>query len=132
MGDSLLSRDQVHTLKFCNVATDAPLLPRQLKRLAKRAEMGLARTGAVATNGSGDFTVAFSTANRNRRGTTMHAYREIDNDAVSPLMQAAAEATEESILNALCAATDFTGRDGNTVWALPTDQLIEALRNAGS
>jgi D-aminopeptidase len=110
------------------LATDAPLLPRQLKRLAKRAEMGLARTGAVATNGSGDFSLAFSTANRNRRGVPVHSYREIDNDVVSPLFQAAAEATEESVINALCAATDFTGRDGNRVWALPTDQLAELLR----
>jgi D-aminopeptidase len=105
------------------VATDAPMLSRQLKRLARRAEMGLARTGATASNGSGDFAVAFSTANRTKRGALSHNFVELDNDVVSPLFQATIEATEEALINALCASRDFVGRNGHFVAGLPLEQL---------
>ena len=113
------------------VATDAPVLPRQLKRMAKRAELGLARTGAVAVNGSGDFALAFSTQNRSLRGQVLHTFTDIDNESISPLFQATAEAAEEAILNALCAADDFYGRDGTFIPALPLDQLKSILANLG-
>lgn len=110
------------------VATDAPLGPRQLFRLAKRAEMGLARTGAVAFNGSGDFAIAFTTANRIPRGRAMQSFMEIDNEFISPLFQATAEAAEEAIINSLCMAEDFVGRDGASIPAIPLDQLKALLK----
>ena len=111
------------------VATDAPLLPHQLERLARRAAMGLARMGSVAGNGSGDIFVAFSTANAGAavgRGTaqvTMMA-----NDEMSPLFEATVQATEEAIVNALVAAETMTGVDDHRVVALPHDRLREILR----
>jgi D-aminopeptidase len=111
------------------VATDAPLLPHQLERLARRAAMGLARMGSVAGNGSGDIFVAFSTANADAsvgRGTaqvTMMA-----NDEMSPLFEATVQATEEAIVNALVAAETMTGVDDRRVVALPHDRLREVLR----
>ncbi len=102
------------------VATDAPLKARNLKRLAKRAFLGMAATGSPSTNGSGDYVIAFST----RRDK-----EQLDNDRVSPLFQAAKEATEEAIYNSLFMATAMTGRAGNRVEALPLDQVLELLRN---
>lgn len=109
------------------LATDAPLDAHQLKRVALRGGMGLARTGSTAQNGSGDFTIAFSNYPGNRvapgaRGaprtlTTLH------NDDVSPLFDAAVEAVEEAILNALCAAGDMIGRDNLFVPGLPVEEL---------
>ncbi len=112
------------------VATDAPLLQRQLVRLARRTHLGLARTGGTAHNGSGDFALAFSTANRYMLGQSVHELSEVDNESISPLFDAVVEATEEGILNALCAAHDFTGRDGNAAPALPLDLLVDLMRRA--
>ncbi|MEO0734125.1 MAG: P1 family peptidase, partial [Bacteroidota bacterium] len=95
------------------VATDAPLGPRNLERLAKRAMLGLARTGGIASNGSGDYVVAFSTANRITGGQRVREVRELANAGMSPLFLAVIEATEEAIINSLFAAATMVGRDGN-------------------
>ena len=113
------------------VATDAPLLPRQLRRLATRSFLGLARTGATGHNGSGDFALAFSTANRFQLDRPLSTVRELDNSVVSPLFDATCEATEEAIWNALCAARDFTGRNGNWAPALPLDDLLAIMARRG-
>jgi L-aminopeptidase/D-esterase-like protein len=111
------------------VATDAPLLPHQLKRLAKRIPMGLARTGGTGGNGSGDLFLAFSTANGNpadHDGVLRADY--LPNGRVTPLFEAAIQATEEAIVNALVAAQTMTGVNGNTVYALPHDRLVDVLQ----
>ena len=111
------------------VATDAPLDSRNLERLASRALVGLARTGATMSNGSGDYVLAFSTAEevRRREGQAPRAIRDLPNDAMSPLFQAVAEATEEAIYNSLFKATTTRGHRG-TVEALPLDRVLEVLR----
>jgi D-aminopeptidase len=111
------------------VATDAPLSDRNLERLAKRAIVGLARTGASMSDGSGDYVVAFSTAKnvRRRDGVTMHATTELANSAMSPMFQAVAEASEEAIYNSLLQAEDVVGHKG-TVAALPIDKVKALLR----
>jgi D-aminopeptidase len=105
------------------IATDAPLSDRNLKRLAKRGLAGLARTGAALSNGSGDYAIAFSTADEVRRTSERRskvwAYPDVSNDFVSPLFQAAMETTEEAIYNSLCMATSMAGYQGRTVEALP-------------
>ena len=113
------------------VATDAPLDSRNLERLAKRAFMGLAKTGGIASNGSGDYVIAFSTAENLRvpHQTTqsLKQSEEIWNDQVSPLFMAAIEATEEAIINSLFAAVSMTGRQGNKIEALPLEKVIPIL-----
>ncbi len=111
------------------VATDAPLSVRNLERLAKRAIMGLARTGSSASNGSGDYVIAFSTAEEVRRGEgeRTHDITELSNDRMSPLFQAVVEATEEAIYNSLLKATTVTGM-GRTADALPIDETVEILK----
>jgi L-aminopeptidase/D-esterase-like protein len=110
------------------VATDAPLLPHQLKRIARRAPMGLARTGSVAGNGSGDLMLAFSTANPGAaRGDPGARVEMLANHRLTPLFEATIQATEEAIVNALVAAETMTGIDGRTVPALPHDRLRAAL-----
>ena len=116
------------------IATDAPIDARNLKRLAARSMMGLARTGSAASNGSGDYAIAFSTAQdvriRARNGSDQYAGKEVkhlSNDAMSPLFLAVIEATEEAIYNALFRATTMAGR-GHRVEALPIDRTIEILR----
>lgn len=104
------------------VATDAPLLPSQLQRVCKRVALGMARTGAISTHGSGDLVLAFSVASRDE----MLADRWI-----SGLFQGVVEATEEAILNALTTAHTLTGRAGNTIHALPLDRLREIMRAHG-
>src|SRR5215213_11822798 len=119
------------------IATDAPLDARNLNRLAARAMMGLARTGAAGSNGSGDYAIAFSTAaevrirpvNQNERNTPRNL-KTLANDAVSPLFLAVIEATEEAIYNSLFRATTTTGR-GRTVEMLPLDRTLEVLRKHG-
>lgn len=105
------------------LATDAPLSDRNLKRLARRALAGLARTGASMSNGSGDYVVAFSTAEQVRRSaerrSRMWAYSEVSNERMSPLFQSAIETTEEAIYNSLCMAETMTGFGGVTIPALP-------------
>ena len=119
------------------IATDAPLDARNLNRMAARAMMGLARTGAAGSNGSGDYAIAFSTAadvrlkqlNQNERNTP-RSVKTLANDAVSPLFLAVIEATEEAIYNSLFRATTTSGR-GRTVEALPLDRTLEVLRKHG-
>jgi len=105
------------------LATDAPLSDRNLKRLAQRGLAGLARTGASMSNGSGDYVIAFSTAQEVRRTperrSKVWAYPEVPNDLMSPLFQSAIEATEEAIYNSLCVAETMTGYRGVKVVALP-------------
>jgi D-aminopeptidase len=115
------------------VATDAPLDARNLERLAARAVAGLARTGAAMTNGSGDYVIAFSTAPEVRRhpGRAPREVRDLSNDATSPLFLAAAEATEEAILNSLFRATTVSG-NGTTVEALPLAETLEILGRYGA
>ncbi len=111
------------------VATDAPLDQRQLERLAKRAGLGLARTGFYSSNGSGDFFIAFSTARRIPHDSllTLKA-EEVSNDAMSPLFLAVVEATEEAVINSMLRATTVIGRDGRMVDAIDIDQLLEVMR----
>jgi len=111
------------------VATDAPLDARNLKRLAARAMMGLARTGSYSSNGSGDFVISFSTAAETRipssPKTRILTPPALHNDAVSPLFQAVVEATEEAVYNSLFMARTTTGARGRTVEALPVDRVLE-------
>jgi D-aminopeptidase len=111
------------------VATDAPLLPHQLKRLAQRASLGLARVGATSSNFSGDIFIAFSTANpgaAEREG--LRTVNMLPHDQLDPIFTAVVQATEESILNALVAGRTMTGINGNTVYGLPHDRVRELLR----
>ncbi len=111
------------------VATDAPLLPHQLKRLARRAALGLARTGSTSGNGSGDIFLAFSTANPGAAKTTGLAdVKMVANDDMSPIFSATVQATEEAIVNVLVAAQTMDGADGHTAIALPHDRLRELLK----
>jgi len=111
------------------IATDAPLLPHQLKRLARRASMGLARTGSTSGNGSGDIFLAFSTGNSHMNASPgPNTVETVSNDRISPLFTATVEATEEAIVNAMVGAQTMTGIDGHTVIALPHDQLQQALK----
>ena len=111
------------------IGTDAPLLPHQLKRLARRAALGLARTGSVSGNGSGDIFIAFSTANPGAAKSSGIAQLDmVPNDQMNPLFEATVEATEEAIVNALVAAETMTGADNHTVLALPHGRLREALK----
>ncbi len=113
------------------VATDAPMKSRNLERLAKRATFGLARTGGIASNGSGDYVIAFSTHPDLRMSASSDSNkREIKvlrNDVISPLFMAAIEATEEAIINSLFAATDLQGFKGHTVKALPASEVMEIM-----
>ncbi len=114
------------------VATDAPLLPHQLDRIAKRAGMGLARMGSYAGNGSGDIFVAFSTANaKAMTGTGVLDAAFLDNDSLDALFEATVQSTEEAIVNAMVAAKDMTGNDGHEARALPHDVLKKLLARYG-
>src|SRR6266566_6760557 len=112
------------------VATDAPLLPNQLKRLARRVSLGLARTGSISGNGSGDLFVAFSTANPNVANPDQitHDVQTIPNDLLDPLFAGVVQATEEAVVNALVDNHSMTGRDNHRVDALPHDRLRELLK----
>ncbi len=114
------------------VATDAPLLPHQVRRLAKRAALGLARTGGTAGNGSGDIFIAFSTANPDaaQRKERVSTATFLQNDALTRVFRAVILATEEAIINALVAAETMTGQDGLRVEALPHDRLREAMKRS--
>ena len=110
------------------IATDAPLLPVQCERLARRAAFGIARTGGMSEHSSGDFGLCFATGNRALETDEGElALRMLNDRRIDPLYEATIDAVEESILNALLAAETMTGRDGNTVHALPHDLLLEAL-----
>lgn len=111
------------------VATDAPLLPHQLKRLARRVPLGLARTGSMSGNGSGDIFVAFSTANPKAWGSQeLAALKMLPNERMNSLFDATVLATEEAVLNAMVAAETMTGVDGHKILALPHDRLREVLK----
>ena len=111
------------------IATDAPLLPHQLKRIARRATLGLARTGSISGNGSGDIFIAFSTANPHADVEPgPNAVTTVSNERISPLFEAAVEATEEAIINAMVGAKTMTGINGRTVVALPHDKLQMVLK----
>lgn len=112
------------------VATDAPLSQSQLSRLARRAPLGLARTGAVSHHGSGDLVIAFSTANAVPRNGTIGPATRLADQQLDSLYQGTVEATEEAILNALLRAHTTVGRDGNTAVALPVERFRELLRPA--
>jgi D-aminopeptidase len=125
---------------ICIVATDAPLLPHQLRRIAQRAGLGLARTGSTARNGSGELMIAFSTANRvplRAEGSTIEVRAILDGPgddqpaSLSGLFEATIEAVEESVANALFRATTTTGRDGNVLHALPIERTLEVLQRYG-
>jgi L-aminopeptidase/D-esterase-like protein len=112
------------------VATDAPVLPHQLKRIAKRASLGLGRNGSIASNGSGDIFIAFSTAHKNigTEAGGLYDLKMLGNAELDPLFQATVETSEEAVVNAMVAAETMTGRNGATVYALPHDRLREVLR----
>jgi len=115
------------------LATDAPLLPTQVKRLVTRTALGLARIGGMGYNGSGDIFIGFSTANRRavaERGEVV-GLEMLPNDGINPLISASVHATEEAILNAMLAARTLTGINGYTVPALPHDRLREIMERAG-
>jgi len=108
------------------IATDAPLMPVQLQRLCMRAALGMGRTGAVSTHGSGDLVIAFSTGNEVGPAAA-ESLQVVSPSRMSWLHTGVVEATEEAILNSLTAATTMVGRDGNTIHALPLDQLQDVM-----
>jgi D-aminopeptidase len=110
------------------LATDAPLLPIQCQRLARRATTGLAWVGGVGFNGSGDIFLAFATGNHVRHGEAISTLNMLAPDNINPLLLAAAEATEEAILNALTMAETLSGWHGRTAHALPLDRLVDVMR----
>ena len=111
------------------VATDAPLLPHQLKRLARRVPLGVGKVGGIGTNGSGDIFIAFSTANPGAaKRSGIKQLEMLPNDRMSPLFLATVQATEEAIVNSLIAAETMVGINGNKVYAIPHDRLRHALR----
>jgi L-aminopeptidase/D-esterase-like protein len=111
------------------IATDAPLIPTQLKRLARRAALGLGRDGSYSGDGSGDIFVAFSTANKGAASPKgVHDLKMLPNDSLDPLFLATVQATEEAVINAMVAAETMTGIDGHTAIALPHDRLREVLK----
>lgn len=114
------------------IATDAPLDARNLKRLAKRAILGLAKTGGIASNGSGDYVIAFSTAKENlvpySPDSSTQSVVFLHNDEISPLFLATIEATEEAIINSLFAAETMTGRDGHKIEELPIEKVLEIMK----
>ena len=125
------SKDKADGSCMIVIATDAPLDARNLKRLAARAWLGVARTGSSASNGSGDYAIAFSTAPQVRihvsdKALTRNA-EVLTNDAMSPLFLAAIEATEEAVYNSMFKAKTMTG-NGHTVEALPIDKTVEILK----
>jgi D-aminopeptidase len=130
---------ETHTEGSCVVvvATDAPLLPHQLRRVAERAGMGLAATGSYASNGSGEQMLAFSTANRLTLGErVVDVAAAVDGPLEAPwllsrIFEATVDATQEAVVNALVAAETTVGRDGRTLHAMPIDRALEIMREAG-
>lgn len=114
------------------IATDAPLVPHQLRRLCKRAAIGIGRTGTVSRTSSGDFAIAFSTAYRlPRTRADRDTITTLRDSRLNAIFQATIEATEEAIVNAMCVAEPMTGRDNRTMPALPHDKLIEVMQKYG-
>jgi L-aminopeptidase/D-esterase-like protein len=129
--DKLRGKEQGSIIAI--VATDAPLMAHQLKRLARRVPLGLARTGTVGNNSSGDIFLAFSTANEaafaQRAG--LAPMETLANGDLDQLFLATVEATEEAVIDAMLCAETMVGRDGNTAIALPADQLLDLMRQYG-
>jgi L-aminopeptidase/D-esterase-like protein len=113
------------------VATDAPLLPHQLKRLAKRAALGVGNVGGRGEDSSGDIFIAFSTANPEVAGDSVATIQMLAGSRMNRLFEATVQATEEAIVNAILAAKTMTGVNGNTVYALPHERVMELLRRYG-
>jgi L-aminopeptidase/D-esterase-like protein len=114
------------------VATDAPLLPHQLKRLATRVALGVGRQGGFGGNGSGDIFIAFSTANpKVWSAEDVSSVKMLSNDQMDPLFKATAQATEAAITNALLAGETMTGADDIRVYAMPVDRMLEAMKRYG-
>ena len=125
----LAPRDDEQGSIIIVIATDAPLLPHQLERIAQRATMGLARTGATSGNGSGDIFLAFSTENAGVAAAPREIHvNMLSNARISALFSATVEATEEAIINALIAAESMTGKDGERVEAIPHDRVRELMK----
>jgi D-aminopeptidase len=136
VGEALKTKDHKDTGDgscMMVVATDAPLSPRNLKRLAKRAMLGLARTGGYASNGSGDFVIAFSTANKvpHQSNNPKESFEFLRNEQMSPLFLAIVEATEEAIYNALFQATTVCNADADCVEPIPVKRVVEIMRKYG-
>ncbi len=111
------------------VATDAPLLPHQLKRVVKRAALGIAKNGGIGGNSSGDIFIAFSTANPNAAtDVELASLKMLSNNQINPVFAATVNATEEAIINAMVAAETMSGINGNTVYALPRDRLKQVMK----
>ncbi len=111
------------------VATDAPLLPHQLKRIAQRIPIGIGNTGGRGSNGSGDIFIAFSTANEEAFSRTeVTTVETLSNGVITPLFEATVQATEEAIINAMVAAETMEGINGNTAYALPHELVVEVLK----
>jgi D-aminopeptidase len=130
--DKLRGKDQGSVIVL--VATDTPLLAHQLKRIARRVPMGLARTGAVGNNSSGDIFLAFSTANEDAFAAPDGGKRPMDwlpNDSLDALFNATVEAVEESVIDAMLVNDTMTGRDGNRSIALPHDEVLALMRASG-
>jgi L-aminopeptidase/D-esterase-like protein len=114
------------------VATDAPLLPHELKRIATRVSLGVGRQGGFGGNGSGDIFIAFSTANAKAWSSdSVVSVRMLTNDRISPLFQATSQATEAAITNALLAAETTTGANDYRVYAMPVDRMLDVMRKYG-
>ena len=125
-------KDREHGSIIVIIATDAPLLPHQLRRVARRASLGIGRMGGISGAGSGDLFLAFSTTptgTPDRVGVS--ALRMLDEERIDPVYEATVQATEEAIVNALLAAKTMTGADDLQVPALPHDRLREVLRRYG-
>lgn len=130
--DKLRGKDQGSVIAI--VATDAPLMAHQLKRIARRVPMGLARTGTVGNNSSGDIFLAFSTANAQAfaaRGGGAVEFKALPNGSLDALFKATVEATEEAVIDAMLCAETMVGRDGNTAIALPHDTLLATMKSYG-
>lgn len=128
MPDTSWTREETGSI-IVVVATDAPLLPHQLKRLSRRVSLGIGRVGGFGANGSGDIFISFSTANKQAYSRTENSQLEmVSNHKMDPLIQATALATEEAIINAMVAAETMTGRDDNTSHAIPHERLKEVLK----
>lgn len=111
------------------IATDAPLLPHQLERLARRVAVGIGRLGGYVSDSSGDIFIAFSTANQGAANRVQNQKIEmLPNDQMSPLFEATVQATEESIINALLAAKTMTGKNGTKIYELPEDRLLQIMK----
>ena len=110
------------------VATDAPLLPHQLERLAKRAELGIGKMGGISENSSGDIIIAFSTANQGAaKQSGLTNVTMLANDDLNQIFDATVQATEEAIINSMLAAETMTGADNLRISALPHDRLVQVL-----